>query len=265
MNNSKKVKIANDKKEIASLIQTIVEDIVESKCELYFSKKDKMFLEFKAELDALSNRVQEQDVSTRKRIGHLEDEISNTRAQFYQSGMGNDYTGRLDSIEVQLSTLAMERSKDTQESTRRIKQSLKQVESNVEELENEIKRIEDSFGHMSRSLHEKLYVQSESIEVLESSLKGMCRKKPEFKSTDFMLDEMTERMTILEQSITSNATFAPESFLHEMVPVDHMSARLDAGLSHFYFKFFLIFVSREKTQKVYSSHSRFEYFQNGLR
>lgn len=126
-----------------------------------------------------------------------------------------DYLSRLDSIELALNAISMEKRTDSIENQKSLKhfmqESISSMKEDIHELDselnNELQRIGSTLTKSSKDTRGRLHEHTVAIEALQLAVKSLLASKKQIdrkQSSSDMLETMSERMNLLEETIVTN-------------------------------------------------------------
>ena len=218
---SRNPNFSQDKAELASLIETVVNDMIEQKCNVYTKKYIAQFSEdivnLKRGLVKLVQKVDMHNVNMDQRLVSIEQQIEEARALAVnvRNGINDEDRARMDTIELKLQSLAMDKS-NTQEDESRdlrryVKDFVKRIKLDISNLEKEIERVDGRVVHLNNTTNQRFLEHVDLLEVLEDTVQrhdqfvnlSRISANTSIQDADHILQNMSTRLNTLGNTLST--------------------------------------------------------------
>ena len=213
--------LSQEKAELASLIEIVVNDMVDQKCDVYTKKYTAHFkeelLHLKQGLAKVVEKVNSHTSDMERRVESIEQQVKEARALAVniRNGIKDEDHARMDAIELKLQSLAIDRSSTQEDESRDlrryIKDFVKRIKADISSLEEEVNRVDGRVIHLNNTTNQRFLQHVDLLEALEETIQrhdkyvnlNKSSGSGDIQSADHVLENMSARLNTLGNALNA--------------------------------------------------------------
>lgn len=213
--------LSQEKAELASLIEIVVNDMIDQKCDVYTKKHTAHFreelIQLKQSLTKVIERIDSHTSEMEHRLESVEQQVKEARALAVniRNGIKDEDHARMDAIELKLQSLAIDKSSkqegESRDLRRYVKDFVKRIKIDLSNLEQEVNRVDGRVVHLNNTTNQRFLEHVDLLEAVEETVqkhdqyihlnKLSSNGSKDVHSADHLLENMSIRLNTLGNAL----------------------------------------------------------------